>query len=301
MNPDHLMTFLAVNRHKNFTRAAEDRYLSQPAVSRQIKLLADELGTPLFEQVGRSLHLTDAGRTLVPLAEEILGGMERAAEVVRLHRTAARGRLRIGASSTPGIYVLPPLLGRLHRDYPDVELEVSVNDSSSIERQLVRNEIDLGFIGAQPSHEALTARHFVDDEIVCFAHPDHPLAGRPHIEPAALGDHRWITRGKGSATRRLFDRWLGGAGVALANPIELDSTEAIKALVAAGVGLSFISRFGLGDELERGQLVVLPVAGLDLVRPIYRVSHIDKHRTPVMAAFDEILAEHPGNRHAAVT
>ena len=251
--------------------------------------------------MGRSLHLTDAGRTLVPLAEEILGGMERAAEVVRLHRTAARGRLRIGASSTPGIYLLPALLGRLHRDYPDVELQVSVDDSRSIERQLVRNELDVGYMGALPTHDALTARYFLDDNIVCFASPSHALAGLTSVDAASLSGQLWVTRTRGSATRRLFEAWAAREGVVMDRSIELDSPEAIKAMVIAGVGLSFISRFGLVPELERGQVVELPVAGLELVRPIYRVSHIDKHRTPVMEAFDHIVAAHINNRHAAVT
>jgi LysR family transcriptional regulator, low CO2-responsive transcriptional regulator len=288
MNPEHLMTFLAVNRHLNFTRAAEERFLSQPAISRQIKLLGEELDTPLFEQVGRSLHLTDGGRTLVPLAEEILGDMERAAEAVRMHGTAARGRLLVGASSTPGIYLLPHILGQLHRDYPEIELCYSVDDSLSIERKLVRNELDLGFIGARPTHASLEAEPFTDDEIVCFAGPSHPLAGRPRLEPGDLGKRQWITRTRGSATRRLFDAWLSTVGVSMETAIELDSPEAIKALVASGVGISFLSRSGLADDLERRRVVLLPVAGMNLVRPLYQVTHGDKHLSPVMKTFIEL-------------
>ena len=290
MNPEHLKTFLAVTRHMNFTRAAEDRFLSQPAVSRQIKQLGDGLGVPLFEQVGRSLHLTDAGRTLVPLAEGILGSLERAAEAVQSHRTATRGRLRIGASTTPGIYLLPPLLGRFHRDNPEVELHYEVDDSLNIERGLLRNELDLGFIGAHPTHTSLRARHFTDDEVVCFASPAHPLAGRSIVGPADLRDQLWITRKPGSATRQLFDVWLARTGSPMGRAIELDAPEAIKVLVAAGVGISFMSAAGLRGDLEQGRLVELPVAGLDLVRPIYLVKHADKHDSPVMDSFTQLVS-----------
>ena len=292
MNPEHLRTFLAVTRHMNFTRAAEERFLSQPAVSRQVKQLSDELGTPLFEMVGRALHLTDAGRTLVPLAEEILGCIERAAEAVGMHKRATRGRLRIGASSTPGIYLLPSLLGRLHRAYPLVELHYTVDDSLRVERKLVRNELDLGFIGARPSRPSLRVEHFIEDEIVCFASPSHPLARQPRVEPASLSQQLWITRKRGSATRRLFDEWLAGVGVTMGQTIEIDSPEAIKMLVAAGVGISFLSRFGLMESLERQRVVELPVVGLHLVRPILLVTHTDKHRTPQMAAFVEIASHY---------
>ena len=201
MNPEHLKTFLAVTRHGSFTRAGEERLLSQPAVSRQIQQLADGLGLPLFEKVGRILHLTDAGRTLVPLAEEILGGIERASEAVQRHRSAAHGRLRVGASSTPGIHLLPPLLGAFHREFPEVDLHLVVEDSQGIERRLVRNEIDLGFVGAPPTRPALEARHFADDQIVCFAATDDPLAARERVDLVELSDRLWITRKPGSAKR----------------------------------------------------------------------------------------------------
>lgn len=289
MNPEHLKTFLAVTRHRNFTRAAEERFLSQPAVSRQIQQLAEGLGTPLFEHVGRSLHLTDAGRTLLPLAEEILGSIERATEAVQSHREATRGRLRIGASSTPGIHLLPPLLGRFHRAYPDVELNYEVDDSAGIEQGLVRNALDLGFVGARPTHGSLRARRFADDEIVCFANPSHPLAARPTVETDDLRAQLWITRKPGSATRQLFEAWLTRNGASMTRSIELEAPEAIKALVVAGIGISFMSAAGLQRDLREGRVAQLAVSGLDLIRPIYLVRHADKHTSPVLDAFTHLV------------
>ncbi|MHC4136153.1 MAG: LysR family transcriptional regulator [Planctomycetota bacterium] len=289
MNPHHLRTFLAVRKHLNYTHAAQDLFLSQPAVSRQVRQLERELGVRLFEQIGKSLHPTDAGETLTREAEKILGALERTAEAVRAHRSAEHGSLRVGASTTPGFYLLPGLLGRFHARYPRVDLRYAVENSLRIEQMIVRNELDLGFVGAHLAHDDLDLERLVDDEIVCFAGPSHPLAGRRRIAPRSLEKHTWIIREKGSATRRLFESWLARNDGATGLTIELHSPEAIKALVAAGVGFSFMSVHALKDELRRKRLKRLPVTGLRLRRPIYLVRHTHKHTSPVMETFLAIV------------
>ncbi len=208
MNPVHLRTFLTVLKHLNYTRAAEELFLSQPAVSRQIRQLERNLGLRLFEQIGKTLSLTDAGRTLADEAGQLLGSLERVAEAVRSHQSAERGRLRIGASSTPGLYLLPPVLGRFHAKYPDVELQYTIENSLCIEQKILRNELDLGFLGVHPSHRELVAEKLLDDEIICFSKASHRLAKRRRIDAGTLAGETWIIREKGSATRRRFESWL---------------------------------------------------------------------------------------------
>src|SRR3989337_2550568 len=145
MNPHHLRTFLSVGKHRNYARAAEEVFLTQPAVSRQMRQLEEELGVRLFEQIGKTLHLTDAGETLAVEAGKLLGGMERTAAAASSHRTAERGSMRIGASTTPGFYLLPDLLGRFHRRFPKVAFLYTVENSLRIEQTIVRNEPELGF------------------------------------------------------------------------------------------------------------------------------------------------------------
>jgi len=285
MHPQHLQTFLAVSKHLNYTRAGEEVFLSQPAVSRQVKQLERELGVRLFEQIGKSLHPTDAGETLAREAEKILGAMERTAEAVKAHRSAEQGSLRIGGSTTPGFYLLPDLLGRFHARYPRVDLHYTVENSLRIEQMILRNSLDLGFVGAHLAHDDLDLEPLVDDEIVCFAGRSHPLAGRRRIAPRSLQQETWIIREKGSATRRLFESWLARNGGEVGRTIELRSPEAIKALVAAGVGFSFMSVLALEEELRGKRLKRLPVTGLRLHRPIYLVRHADKHTSPVMETF----------------
>jgi DNA-binding transcriptional LysR family regulator len=285
MNPHHLRTFLTVRKHLNYTRAAEEIFLTQPAVSRQVRQLEEELGVHLFEQIGKSLHVTDAGETLAVEAEMLLGAMERTAEAVRSHRTAELGSLRIGASTTPGFYLLPDILGRFHRRFPKVALHYTVENSLRIEQMLVRNELDLGFVGARLSGEELELKPLLEDEIVCFTSPSHRLAKVRRIAPSSLEEEIWIIREKGSATRLLFEDWLSTRNVAIRKSIELTCPETCKALVRAGIGVSFMSVHGLRAEIRAKYLVKIPVAEMSLKRPIFLARHSDKRNSPVMERF----------------
>jgi len=289
MNPHHLRTFLAVRKHRNYTRAAEELFLTQPAVSRQMRQLEEELGVRLFEQIGKSLHLTDAGETLAAEAEKLLGAMERTTEAVRFHRSAEVGSVRIGASTTPGFYLLPDLLGRFHRRFPKVALHYTVENSLRIEQMLVRNELDLGFVGANLPSRELELKPLLEDEIVCFTSPSHRLAKVRRIAPSSLEEEMWIIREKGSATRRLFEHWLSSRKGTIRKAIELGCPEACKALVRAGIGLSFMSVHGLRSEFQAKRLVRVPVTGMPLKRPIFLARHSEKRNSPVMETFLQIV------------
>ncbi|MBI4718862.1 MAG: LysR family transcriptional regulator [Planctomycetes bacterium] len=273
----------------SFTRAAEQRLLTQPAVSRQVRQLEQQLGVPLFEKLGKSVHLTDAGRALVPQAAELLGRMERIAESVRSFRGADRGRLRIGASTTPGYYVLPAILGEFHRENPGVELGYVVENTLTIEQRLIRNELDIGFVGARPTHGVLRSQPVMEDEIVCFCGPRHTLAGRHEIKSGDLQGELWVVRERGSATRQLFEQRFRRLGGKISRILELTSPEGIKALVGAGIGLAYLSAHGLGHEILDGRLHRVRISGLRLTRPIHVVRHADKHESPPMKALMELL------------
>ncbi len=285
MNPVHLQTFLAVRKHRNYTRAAEELYISQPAASRRIRELERELGVRLFEQLGKALHLTGAGETLAAEAERLLGAMERAAEMVRGYAEAGKGRLRIGASATPGCCLLPSVVGDFHRQHPDSELSYTVANSRVIEQGIVSNELDMGLIGEVPQSPVLASRPVVMDEIVCISEPSHPLVRRKLVAPEELSDEICVVRERGSATRRLAEAWFAEAGCNFGHVIELSSSEAIKALVAAGVGVSLMSIHAAEGEIASGRLGRIRVGGLNLKRPIYLVQHLDKHLSPVMRSF----------------
>lgn len=284
-SPVHLRTFLAVARHLSYTRAAREIFLSQPAVSRQIQQLEADLGVSLFERIGRQLHLTGAGQSLEREAAALLAHLERVAESVALHRSAGAGRVRIGAGTTPGTYLLPPVIERFHRRRPELELDYVVGRSRRVEQMILRNEADLGFIGGPPSSAELVSTVVARDEIHCFCGPSHDLASRRRLRPSALSGQRWIAREAGSATRELFEAWLAGQGIAARRSTETASPEAVRTLVAAGLGLGYMSRLALEEDYERGRLARLGIAGLNLRRSIHMVRHRDKRVSPALAEF----------------
>lgn len=285
MNLDLLQSFLVVSRQRNFTRAAADLFVSQPAVSRQIQQLERELGVRLFERIGKKIHLTEAGETLAGEAERLLGTFGRMIESVRAHAVPGVGRLRIGAGTTPGLYMLPALVGEFLRAHPMVELSYAIDASDQIVRKVAANEIDIGFIGAPIEGTGIVSEPIAQDEVVCFASTLHPAARQKRIDIRTLKDATWIVRPKGSATRTLFDSWQGTTGVQLGRTIELAHPEGIRALVAAGVGISYMSIYGLRNAKNNRALVKLPITDFTLHRSIFAIRHVDKRVTAVMQEF----------------
>ncbi|HKX45514.1 MAG TPA: LysR substrate-binding domain-containing protein [Planctomycetota bacterium] len=293
MTPAHLRTFLAVQRHLSFTRAASELHLSQSATWRQVRALEGELGVRLIEPLGKALHLTDAGRTLAAEAEVLLGHIGHVEEAVRSHGSGVRGRLRIGASTTPGYYLLPAALGRFHRAFPDVELAYEIENSAGIEQRLLRNELDLGFVGGELLSEELESEQLSTDRIVCYAARDNPLAKLRRIGPRELAGATCVLRESGSATRRMFEAWLTASGNRLGQTIVVRCPEVAKALVTSGVGYSVISSHALATPELSAKCVRLRVKGLDLERPVTVGWHRRKRITRAMQAFLDLCRTSP--------
>jgi DNA-binding transcriptional LysR family regulator len=290
LNPAHLRAFLAVQRHANYTRAAAELFLTQPAVSRQIDQLEKQLGVTLFEQIGKTTHLTPAGQTLQREAERLLGDMERVAETVRALGSPQFGRIAVGASSTPGLYLLPRIIGEFCRRFPDVEFHYRVEDSRRIEERILNNEMDIAFVGVAPTDRSLIAQRVLEDRVVFFASPKHPLAYQRDIDAKELAASCWIVRERGAATRQFVESSLPAATIEPRREIEINSPEGVKALVAAGVGISYMSIHGLADDFAHGRLKQLNVRALDLRRSIYQVRHRDKHVSNTMSEFMKLAA-----------
>lgn len=285
MDSTSLRTFLAVARRLNFTRAAQDVHLSQPAVSRRIHQLEGELGVKLFEQIGKTVSLTDAGRVLAREGERTLGDLERLGEAVRSFQSPELGALRIGASATPGFYLIPPLLGPFSRAHPRVELSYRVENTERVIQKLIRNEIDLGFVGSLGKPAELREELRFQDDIVCVVARDHPLARRRSLRPGDLAEEAIVLREQGSATRALVERWFAKHRLRPSRTIELGCPEAVKSVVAGGLGVAFMSRLGVGRELREKVLELLSLPGLPLRRQLVVVRHVDKTASPVIEAF----------------
>lgn len=289
MNLDRLRTFRLLSQSLHFRRTAAALGLSQSAVSQQIGTLEQELGVMLVERIGRRVFLTPAGRVLAEEASKILAAVDRALESVRTYATGESGRLRLGASTTPGVYLLPEVLGRLRIALPHVMVSLRIGNSAEVERALVENELDLGVIGEEITHDELFQVAIGEDRIVGVAAPG--LFGQSRrarrtpprrLRPSDLASLPLLARETGSATRRCVDGGLAGIGVTTTPTFEFPSPEAQVRGAAAGLGLAFVSHRVAADYLASGKLMLVNVAGLHLVRPIIAAHHRDKHVSAAM-------------------
>ncbi|MDR7401114.1 MAG: LysR family transcriptional regulator [Armatimonadota bacterium] len=291
MNLHQLRIFYTVARLGSFSRAAEELRISQPSVSIQVADLERSLGVELFEQLGRRIYLTEAGRVLEEYARRILSLAEEARAALDDVRGMRRGRLALGASMTPGAYILPRALGAYQERYPQVVVTLEIAPARRIQEKLARNELDLGVVGAEAVGPDLAAEPLVDDELILVTHPAHPLAAAGIAHVRGLRDHRLILRERGSGTREVVEAAFREVGVQVPVHMELSSIEAIKEAVAAGAGATILSRFAVAADLAAGRLAAVPLADLTIRRRFVLVRHRDKRLTQVAAAFVEVLRE----------
>ncbi|MEO8461658.1 MAG: LysR substrate-binding domain-containing protein [Chloroflexota bacterium] len=271
----------------SFTRAAEALRLSQPAVSHQLKALADAVGMPIIEIVGRRVSLTQGGELLYEHAKRILAEFEAAGSALDELRGLRRGRLRVAGDTTVGIYVLPDLLGDFRLAHPSIEVQMGVDNRKGLYDRLLANEVDFvvsGRLWENPSIP-LVARPLLANELIAIASPRHPLARRDRVTLADLAAEPFIGREPGSGTRETAEEALLAAGLTIRPVMELASNGAIKRAVARDLGVSILSRFATALELQLGQLVELPVEGFPLRRQWHLVHARDRRLGPVDEAF----------------
>jgi DNA-binding transcriptional LysR family regulator len=306
MNLDRLRTFRLLSQSLHFRRTAAKLGLSQSAVSQQISTLEHELGVMLVERIGRRVFLTPAGRLLAEEATRILAAVDRALESVQTFATGESGRLRLGASTTPGVYLLPEVLGRLRVALPHVIVSLRIGNSAEVEQALVENELDLGVIGEDITHDELFQVAIGEDRIVGVAAPVlfgvARRARRPppqRLRPADLASFPLLAREAGSATRRCVDEGLEALGASTTPALEFPSPEAQVRAAAAGLGLAFVSHRVAADYLTGGKLMLVTVAGLRLVRPIIAAYHRDKHVSAAMRQLIDLARRQAHPSHAS--
>jgi LysR family transcriptional regulator, low CO2-responsive transcriptional regulator len=280
MNLDRLRTFRVLSESLHFRRTADTLHMSQSAVSQQISALEEELGVLLVERMGRRTYLTPAGAILAEEAVKVLASVERATAAVRAFGRGDTDRIRLGASTTPGVYIVPEALGAFRSALPRVELTFTIANSADIELALVRNELDLGVVGEDIARPELFQIAIGEDEIVAVAAPG--LAPRRRIRSRELAQLPLLAREAGSATRHYVDAALAKLAIAPRVAFELPSPEAQVRAAVAGLGLAFVSRRVAAAELAAKRLVVVAVERLRLVRPITAAYHRDKRVSPAM-------------------
>jgi len=279
-----LQVFEAAARLGGYTRAAETLHLSQPAVSMQIRQLEEQAGMPLFDQIGKKVHLTDAGRTLYKHAQSILAQVNEAQLELEEMRGMRRGQLNITIASTAN-YFAPRLLAAFCQRHPEVKVSLDVSNREHILELLKETDKDLAIMGRPPEASDLVAHPFMENPLVVIAAPDHPLAQARDIPLARLNEETFISREIGSGTRMAAERFFDEAGTRLTTVMEMSSNEAIKQAVQAGLGLGVVSIHTLEMELALGRLVILDVQGFPILRHWYAVHRHGKRFSAVAQAF----------------
>jgi DNA-binding transcriptional LysR family regulator len=293
MNLNHLAVFHAVARAGGVTRGAERVDISQPAASKQLRQLERALGVRLFDRAGRGVRLSRAGELLADYAGRLFGLAREAEQAMADVRGVRRGKLVLGASTTIGNYLLPGVLAAFWRKHPQVELLVEVGNTEQVHRRLAAHDLDVGLTEGFVEADGLVAEVFARDELVVIAAPRHPLAGRRRVSVKALHDQPCVLREPGSGTRAVEERALAGLGLRLQPVMALGSTEAVKRVVAAGVGVAIVSRLSVRAECAAGTLAVLPVDGLSLDRPLHLVRRKGQRDGPALESFCRVLRETP--------
>lgn len=276
--------FEAAARLGGYTRAAETLHLSQPAVSMQIRQLEEQAGMPLFDQIGKKIHLTDAGRALYQHAQNILAQVREAQLELEEMRGVRRGQLNITVASTAN-YFAPRLLAAFCQRYPEVKVSLDVSNREHILALLNEADKDIAIMGRPPEESDLVAHPFMENPLVVIAAPNHPLASARNIPLARLAQESFISREAGSGTRMAAERFFDAAGTRLSTAMEMSSNEAIKQAVQAGLGLGVVSVHTLEMELVLDRLAILDVEGFPILRHWYAVHRQGKRFSAVAQAF----------------
>ncbi|MFM7423954.1 MAG: LysR substrate-binding domain-containing protein [Elainella sp.] len=285
-----LKVFEATARHGSFTRAAEELFLTQPTVSMQVKQLTKAIGLPLFEQVGKRLYLTDAGRELYSTCQEIFQRLDQLEMSVANLKGMKQGKLRLAVITTTK-YFMPRLLGPFCQNYPGIDVSLSVTNHEGVIERLTNNQDDLYVMSQLPDHIDIKSHAFLENPLVVVAPYDHPLAGERNIPLRRLAEEYFIMREPGSGTRGALQKLLDAEKLSVKVRLELGSNEAIKQAVAGGLGLSVLSRHTLLPEGANSELTILDVEGFPISRQWYVVYLAGKQLSVVANTFLDYLCD----------
>lgn len=283
-----LETFATVARLRGFNKAAEALHLTQPAVSIQIRQIVDTVGLPLFDQNGRELALTMAGEELLATVRSLDDIWNHFESAIADLKGLKRGKLRV-ALVTTAKYFLPRMLGAFCQRYPELDIELEIANRERIVERLRGNEDDLYVMSYPPEDMDIVSLPFLENEFVVLAARSHWAVGQ-RLTLHELADEPFLLREIGSGSRHVIDQHMGISGVQLTVRLSLSSNEAIRELVASGMGLTVLSRHALGDSLERAELAILDVKCFPLAQP-WSVVHLRRKvlSLPAQAFLDELL------------
>ncbi len=283
-----LQAFLHSAECLNFSEAAKQLHVTQPTISHHIKSLEKEMGVELFDRSGSQLKLTEAGRLLLPRARKLLRQANEVQQIMESLQQKIVGDLRIACSTTAGKYILPLLSARFSERHPGVRVTILACTPELVVRDLLEGDANLGVISYEIRGEGVEIQEFFEDFITLIVPGDHPWALRPSIQPEELLEERIILRHAPSGTRQVLLEELAKHDIAVHDLnvlFEVGNAEAIVHTVAAGYGISFVSRLAADYPLERGSVAAIQVDGLDLRRKIHMIRSMMETPSRAIDAF----------------
>ena len=288
----HLQTFVIATEQQSFTRAAEMLGLTQAAVSQHVAALEKELRTSLFDRGPRSVTLSDTGRRVYEYARQILELVDEIHREAGQQTSVVSGTIKIACSTVPSEWLLPELLVRFRKLYPEVQESVSVSDSAAAIQAVESGAAEVGLVGELPRAANLCAKSIAQDELTLVVAPDHEFADNKSIKPHDLRGQPLIVREAGSGSRRCVERALSKAGLLTTDlrfSMEVNSNDAIRAAVERGVGISFLSTRTIAREIQDKRLIPVDIEGVRAVRDLYLITDPQRLPTRVVRALLEFL------------
>lgn len=292
MIADPLKIFVTVVDHKNFSRAAEELYLSQPSVSLQIRNLENELGTKLINRSPKHLELTQSGEIFYGYAKQILLLHDKAKQEIDQLTNVVTGVLKVGASYTIGEYILPSVLAEFAAQFPNVDIEASIANTEEMVQAVRVNHLDLALVEGEANYSDLVVRPIMEDEIILVVPNQHALARLPVVTAEHLQGQVWILREGGSGTRAFSDKLIKDWGIQVKKTYIFGSSQAVKQAVMAGLGIALVSCWIVRKELNAQELTAIRIKGKRLTRSFSLINSKNHEMSKTMEVFMEQLFSH---------
>ena len=297
MDIHRLMIFCKVIELQSFTKAGEALGLTQPTVSEHIRALEDSLGEKLVDRLGRETLPTPAGKVLYKYAREMIQLRDKAVQAIGKFNGDLSGSLYVGASTIPGTYILPRLVGTFKASYPSIQITVRIGGSGEIVKKILDGGVEFGIIGAKWDEKKILLEEIYSDELVLAVYRGHPWESRESVELDELAGAPFVLRERSSGTRMVTAQALETAGFSpsLLNVVaEMGSTEAVREAIKARIGISIISRHAVREDIERGSLCVVPLKQLCIRRPFFLAQRKNRELSPLCSAFLEHIRTESG-------
>ena len=285
-----LKVFEAVSRHLNYTSAAKELHLSQPAVSMQIKQLEEQTDMPLIEKMGKKLYLTEVGQEMYSYARSTLQQLVDLEETLAQMKTMQQGHLKLAVASTANHFVIR-LLARFSKEYPKISISLDVTNRSSLLDLLDKNECDLVIMGRPPEGHNLIASPFLENPLVVVCNPEHYLASKEQVSLKELSREEFVIREPGSGTRSVIEQFFANHNLKFKTKMDMSNNRAIKHAAEEGLGLAIVSMHTLEVELKAKTLKIVNVKGFPIYRHWYVVQREGKRLSPIATVFRDYIMQ----------